>query len=335
MDREYSVQSYHRGLAPQLTAFLEACLPESGRSLGDESRRSYYLGAAESSELFLCLFDGAEMIGTVAVKRLDGTDCELRSLYLYERFHGRGLGKMLLGRAIDFARESGFKRMLLDTISTSTRAAALYRRAGFAETARYKQTERSDVFMVLRLDTNNPTGGNTMNEIINAMKERRSCRAYKSELPPRELIEAVCEAGTFAATGMNRQSPIIVAVTNKELRDRLSVMNAKIMGKEGFDPFYGAPAVLIVLADKSIPTHVYDGSLVMGNLMLAAHTVGLASCWIHRAREEFESEEGKEILRSLGIEGEYEGIGHCVIGYAQNDPAPALPRKDNYVYFAE
>ena len=175
-----------------------------------------------------------------------------------------------------------------------------------------------------------------MNEMIKAMESRRSCRAYKSELPPKELIEKVCEAGTFAATGMNRQSPVIVAVTNKELRDRLSKMNAAIMGKDdGFDPFYGAPVVLIVLADKSIATHVYDGSLVMGNLMLAAHTLGLASCWIHRAREEFESVEGKEILRSLGIEGEYEGIGHCVLGYAQNDPAPASPRKDGYVVFAE
>ncbi|MBP3272552.1 MAG: nitroreductase family protein, partial [Ruminococcus sp.] len=129
---------------------------------------------------------------------------------------------------------------------------------------------------------------------------------------------------------------IIIAVTNKELRDRISAMNAKIMGKEdGFDPFYGAPAMLIVLADKNIPTHVYDGSLVMGNLMLAAHELGLASCWIHRAREEFESEEGKEILRSLGIEGEYEGIGHCAVGFAADAPAPAAKRKDSYITFAE
>ena len=127
-----------------------------------------------------------------------------------------------------------------------------------------------------------------MNEIIKAMETRHSCRAYKSDMPPKELIEKVCEAGTFAATGMNRQSPLMIAVTNKELRDRLSKMNAAIMGKDdGFDQFYGAPAVIIVLADKNVATHVYDGSLVMGNLMLAAHTLGLASCWIERPRARF------------------------------------------------
>ena len=120
----------------------------------------------------------------------------------------------------------------------------------------------------------------------------------------------------------------------KSLRDKLSKMNAKIMGMdEKFDPFYGAPVVLVVLADKTVSTHVYDGSLVMGNLMLAAHALGLGSCWIHRAREEFESEEGKAILKELGIEGEYEGIGHCVIGYADGEEPQAKPRKENWVYY--
>ena len=163
---------------------------------------------------------------------------------------------------------------------------------------------------------------------------RRSIRKFKSDMVPKDVIEKIIEAGTYAATGMNRQSPIIIAVTNKELRDRLSAQNAKIMGAN-MDPFYNAPVVLIVLADKNIPTYLYDGSLVMGNLMQAAHAYGISSCWIHRAKEEFESAEGKEILKSLGIEGNYEGIGHCVLGYADCDQPTASPRKENYVYWIE
>lgn len=132
---------------------------------------------------------------------------------------------------------------------------------------------------------------------------------------------------------MGKQSPIIIAVTNKELRDKLSKANAAIMGQgDDFDPFYGAPAVLIVLADKAYPTYLYDGSLAMGNLMLAAADAGLGSCWIHRAKEEFESEIGREILKDLGIQGDYEGIGHCILGYAAEEPKEAAPRKENYVY---
>ena len=151
---------------------------------------------------------------------------------------------------------------------------------------------------------------------------------------PQDKLEKIIEAGTYAATGMGKQSPIIVAVTNKELRDKLSAMNAKIMGTNT-DPFYGAPVVLIVLADKSRPTYLYDGSLVMGNLMLEAEAQGIGSCWIHRAKEEFESEEGKEILKSLGIEGDYEGIGHCVLGFADGPAPKAAPRKDSYVYYVK
>ena len=148
------------------------------------------------------------------------------------------------------------------------------------------------------------------------------------------MLERIVEAGTYAATGMGKQSPIIVAVTNRALRDRLSRMNAAVMGGSG-DPFYGAPVVLVVLADKSIGTHVYDGSLVMGNLMLAAHAEGVSSCWIHRAKEEFESEEGRQILRDLGIEGDYEGIGHCILGYADGEEPQPKPRKASYVYWAK
>ena len=173
-----------------------------------------------------------------------------------------------------------------------------------------------------------------MNDVLETIKSRRSIRKYKSDMVPQDKLEKIIEAGTYAATGMGKQSPIIVAVTNKELRDKLSAMNANIMGVNS-DPFYGAPVVLIVLADKSRPTYLYDGSLVMGNLMLEAEAQGVGSCWIHRAKEEFESEEGKEILKSLGIEGDYEGIGHCVLGYADGPEPKAAPRKDSYVYYVK
>ena len=171
-------------------------------------------------------------------------------------------------------------------------------------------------------------------EAIENLLTRRSIRQFKAEPLPKELIAKIIEAGTYAPTGMNWQSPVILAVTDPALRDRISAWNAKIIGTDT-DPFYGAPVILIVLADKSKPTYIYDGSLVMGNLMNAAHACGVASCWIHRAKEEFESEEGKALLKELGIEGDYEGIGHCILGYADCDPQPARPRKDNYVYWAE
>ena len=171
-----------------------------------------------------------------------------------------------------------------------------------------------------------------MNESIKNMIERRSIRAYKPDMVKKEDIEEIVKAGTYAATGMNRQSPVIIAVTDQETRDKLSAMNAAIMGTDT-DPFYGAPVVLIVLADKSRPTYLYDGSLVMGNMMNAAHSLGLGSCWIHRAKEEFESEDGKELLKKWGVEGDYEGIGHCVIGYVEGDYPETKPRKEDYVYY--
>ena len=173
-----------------------------------------------------------------------------------------------------------------------------------------------------------------MSDLLEKIKTRRSIRKYKPDMVPKEIIDKIVTAGTYEPTARNRQSPIIIAVTNKELRDKLSKLNAEIMGTEG-DPFYGAPVVLIVLVNKAIPNHIYDGSLVMANLMLAAHDLGIGSCWIHRAKEEFERPEGKEILKSLRIEGEYEGIGHCILGYADGDIPKASPRKDNYVYYIE
>ena len=175
-----------------------------------------------------------------------------------------------------------------------------------------------------------------MNTIIQNMKERRSIRKFKDDPVDKALIEQIIEAGVYAPSGRNRQSVIIVAVTNKELRDKFSKINCQIGGwQEGFDPFYNAPAVLIVLADKTVPTYLYDGSLVMGNLMLAAHALGIGSCWIHRAKQEFEMPEYQQFLKDLGIEGDYEGIGHCVIGYADGELPKAPERKDNRVFFIE
>lgn len=171
-----------------------------------------------------------------------------------------------------------------------------------------------------------------MNAVIENMISRRSVKAYKPDMVPMELIEEVVKAGTYAPTGMNMQSPVIVAVVNKKVRDRLSRMNASIMGTSS-DPFYGAPVVLVVLADKNRPTAVYDGTLVMGNMLNAAHSLGLGSCWIHRAKEEFESEEGKALLKEWGLEGEYIGIGHCILGYPATELPVAKPRKVDYVHF--
>lgn len=171
-------------------------------------------------------------------------------------------------------------------------------------------------------------------EAIQAMLTRKSVKKYKPQPVEKELIDKIIEAGLNAPSGLNKQSPIILAVTNKEVRDELSRLNA---GDDPFfraDPFYGAPCVLVVLADKSVPTYLYDGSLVMENLMLAAHALGLGACWIHRARETFNRPEGKAILKKLGIEGEYEGIGNCIVGYADIDPEKK-PRKENRVYYIE
>lgn len=169
------------------------------------------------------------------------------------------------------------------------------------------------------------------NKTLELMQTRRSVRGFKPDPVPEEILDQIVEAGTWAATGRNRQSPVIIKVTNRELIRKLSKLNGEIMGTDS-DPFYGAPAVLIVLADKTVPTYLYDGSLVMGNLMLAAHSLGIGSCWIHRAKEEFQLPEGKEILKSLGIEGDYEGIGHCVLGYAESEYPHTKPRKENWVY---
>ena len=171
-----------------------------------------------------------------------------------------------------------------------------------------------------------------MNQTLELMKTRRSVRRFKSEPVPGELIQKIAEAGTYAANGRNRQTPIVIAITDKDVLERLRKTNTEIMGVDT-DPFYGATAVLVVVASKEYETYTYDGSLVMGNLMLAAHSLGVSSCWIHRAKETFEREEWKQWLKSLGLQGEYEGIGNCVIGYADGDYPPVIPRKDGRIIY--
>ena len=169
---------------------------------------------------------------------------------------------------------------------------------------------------------------------IEMIKDRRSIRKYKSEAVPREIIDKIVDAGLYAASGMNRQQTIVVAITDKETRDRLAKDNASIMGRDG-DPFYGAPAVLVVLAAADCFTGIYDGSLVMGNLMLAAHSLGVDSCWIHRAKETFEMPQWKQFLKDLGVEGDYIGIGNCILGYRDMEYPQAPERKEKRVFFAE
>ena len=172
-----------------------------------------------------------------------------------------------------------------------------------------------------------------MANTLDDLKNRRSCRSYQSRQIAEEELQQVLEAGMYAPTGRGAQAPVIVVVQDPETIETLRKMNAAILGNPEADPFYGAPTVLIVLADKSRPTYLYDGSCVMDNLLNAAQAVGLGACWIHRAKEEFDSEAGKAMLEQWSVQGDYEGIGHCVLGYrADAVPAPA-PRKANYVYY--
>lgn len=170
-----------------------------------------------------------------------------------------------------------------------------------------------------------------MNETLKTLKERRSCRKYQTKQVEADVLDLILEAGTYAPTGRNAQAPVIVAVQDKETRDRIAKMNAAVMGSQN-DPFYGAPTVLVVLADPAVRTYVYDGALVMGNLMNAAHAVGVDSCYIFRAKEVFATEEGKAMLRAWGIPDHYEGIGNCILGYREEGGVKvASPRKENYI----
>ena len=170
-------------------------------------------------------------------------------------------------------------------------------------------------------------------ETLQSIRERRSIRAYRPEQISREELDTVLEAGTWAPTGMGRQSPKMVAVQDPETIALLSRLNARVLGSDT-DPFYGAPTAVVVFADPEVPTWLEDGSLVMGNLMNAAWSLGVASCWINRARELFERPEGKALLRAWGVDERYIGVGHCLLGYADGPEKPASPRKSDYIVVA-
>ena len=172
-----------------------------------------------------------------------------------------------------------------------------------------------------------------MNETINTIISRRSIKAYTNQMVSDHLLNEITTAATYSASGMNKQAAMMVVVKDKSLRDKLSKLNASILGTDK-DPFYNAPIVVVVLADSNVKTYIEDGSLVMGNLMNAAHSVGVGSCWIHRAKEMFETAEGKNLLKEWGIPESYKGIGNCILGYPvdKTDKVPS-PRKENYVIF--
>lgn len=171
-----------------------------------------------------------------------------------------------------------------------------------------------------------------MNETIKNLIERRSCRKFKPEQIKEEELQLILKAGEYAPTGKGKQSPIMLVIQNKETIEKLSKINAEIMGVNN-NPFYGAPTIVIVLADRNVGTYIEDGSLVIGNLMNAAHSLGIGSCWIHRAKEEFETETGKKFLKQWGIPDNYVGIGHCILGYPDGNLPEAKPRKEDYVKY--
>jgi len=170
------------------------------------------------------------------------------------------------------------------------------------------------------------------NELLDLILSRRSCKCFKSDPVPQELIDKVIEAGLYAANGSGLQSAVMIEISDKETRDWLMRLNAKYDPKKREDPFYNAPVVIPVLGDKSVSTHVCDASLVIGNMLLAAHALGLGSCWIHRAKQCFEDEEGKALLKKLGIEADLEGVGNLILGYPACDPEPAAERREGRVF---
>lgn len=170
-----------------------------------------------------------------------------------------------------------------------------------------------------------------MNETIKTLLNRRSIRKYKSEQIKDEELNLVLEAGKYAPSGGNQQSELFVVVQNKKVIEKITKMNAAVIGKEGADPYYGAPTIILVFADKTKATPLEDASLALGNMYNAAYSIGLGSCWIHRTKQMFESEEGKALLKEWGIEGDYVGVGSCILGYSDCEHPEAAPRKDNFV----
>ena len=172
---------------------------------------------------------------------------------------------------------------------------------------------------------------NHVNETIATLQERRSVRSYRSEQIKPEELDAILDAGTWAASAKGLQSAVMVVVQDPKTIAYLSKLNAEILGKPDSDPFYGAPTVVIVLADSNIRTWIQDGSLVMGNLMNAAWSLGVASCWINRAMETFDRPEGKALLKKWGLPETLRGVGNCILGYADGEIPAQKPRKAGYI----
>ena len=168
------------------------------------------------------------------------------------------------------------------------------------------------------------------NEVLKNIKSRRSVRSFSSLMPSDEVIDAVCEAGEYAPSGKNKQSSTIIVVKDKNTRDLLAKMNANVMGRD-IDPYYGAPVIILVLADSSVNTYVEDGSLVLGNMMLAAHSLGLGSVWVHREKEMFASSKGQELLKKWNLPSSLVGVGSIALGYPSGKLPEVHKRKDNYV----
>lgn len=169
-----------------------------------------------------------------------------------------------------------------------------------------------------------------MNETIRTLNTRKSCRSYTDEAVSEELLDAILECGTHAASGRNGQAAKLVAVQNRDLVKKLSQMNAKVMGTDS-DPFYGAPSVVIVFGCSDGPTPYQDACLAMGNMLNAAYALGLGACYINRAKEMFESDEGKALLKEWGITENVFGVGCMILGHIKGELHPDLPRKDGYI----
>lgn len=170
-----------------------------------------------------------------------------------------------------------------------------------------------------------------MNETMKTLLNRRSIRKYKPEQITDEELNAVLEAGKYAPSGANQQSALFIAIQDKSVIEKVSKMNAAVMGKTDIDPYYGAPTVILVFADKSKVTPVEDASLALGNMYNAAYSLGLGSCWVHRTGQMFDTDEGKTLLKDWGVVGDYIGVGSCILGYPDCEQPTAAPRKDHSV----
>lgn len=173
-----------------------------------------------------------------------------------------------------------------------------------------------------------------MNEVIKNIKTRRSIRVYTDKRVPKEDLELIMEAGTFAPSGRSMQSPVIVCIRDRKTRDLISKLNAAIMNSDG-DPFYGAPELMVVFTKKDRPTKIQDGSAVILTMLDAAHSIGVDTCWIHRAKETFETSEGKELMKDWGLSDEYEGIGNVILGYHEGEYPDAKPRTEGRIIWAD